>query len=300
MPTDPGPSDSRRPDPRSPDLGSPDLGRTDTAQVIVVEAPAPKRRRRRWIGVLIGLVILAALLVVGFFVADRFARQYATDYVRDRIVEVLKIDPATPVEVDLGEGSVLLQAARGALDQVDVQVDSLTFGELTGSASISARTVPLDSSKPVEKLGIVLSVTEANVRKLSGFISGVDLDSIELGNGLIRLGTDFEVLFVTIPVAVDLAPSADDGGISFEPKTIVLGDQEISVADLRASPQFRALAGDLLNSRDFCVASYLPEALTIDDVTVVGSDLVVSIDGDGTALSDPALAALGVCPAGTG
>lgn len=268
-------------------------------QTIVVEVPAPKRKRRRWIGVVIALVVLAVLLIVGFFVADHFARQYATGYVRDRIVEVLKIDPATPVDVELGEGSILLQAAAGALDQVDVQVDSLTFGELTGAASITAVKVPLDSAKPVEQLRIGITVTEANVRKLSGFISGIDLSTIELQDGLIRIGTEFDLLLFKIPVAVDLAPAAIDGGISFDPQTILLGDQQISVADLRANPQFSALSGDLLDSRDFCVAGYLPEALTIDDVAVVGSDLVVSINGDGTALSDPALSTLGVCPAPT-
>lgn len=266
---------------------------------VVIEAPAPQTRRRRWIGVLVALVILVVLLVVGFVAADAYAKAYAENYVRERIVEVLKLDPASEVVVDLGTGSVLLQAARGALDEVTVNVGTITFGDVSGRARITATGVPLDSSKPVDTLGIQVTVSEENVKKLSGFMSGTELTSIGIENELIRIGTEFTVLFFTIPVSVDLDPTARDGGITFDPVTILLGDEEISVADLRASPQFRALAGDLLASRDFCVASFLPQALTIDTVDIVGTDLVLGIEGDGTALSDPALSRLGACPGTT-
>jgi len=264
--------------------------------VIEVETPAPPRKRRRWIGVLIGLVVLVVLLVVGFFVADAYAKTYAENYVRERIVEVLKLDPAADVDVDLGTGSVLLQAARGALDEVTVGVDTITFGDISGQARISATTVPLDSSKPLDTLDIEVTVDEENIMKLSGFLSGIDLKSVELKDELIRIVTDFEFLFITIPVAVDLDPTAKDGGINFDPVTILLGDNEISVADLRGNPQVGALAGDLLASRDFCVAGFLPQALTLEKVDIVGTDLIIGIDGDGTALSDPALSTLGTCP----
>ena len=263
---------------------------------VIEPVEIPKRKRRRWIGVLIALAIVLVLLVVGFFIADAYAKAYAENYVRERIVEVLKLDPAAKVDVDLGSGSVLLQAARGGLDEVKVDVDAITFGDITGQAQITATQVPLDSSKPVDKLDIEVTVSEANVKKLSGFLSGIDLKSIELKDGLIRVATEFNLFVVKIPVALDLNPTAKDGGINFDPVTILLGDDEISVADLRNSPQFSSLAGDLLASRDFCVAGFLPQALSIDKVQVVGKNLVLGIDGDGTALSDPALSTLGTCP----
>jgi hypothetical protein len=271
---------------------------TEVIEPVVVVQPAPLKKKRRWLGWVIALVVLLIVLIVGFFVADAFAKQYANGYVRERIIEVLKLDPDAQVDVDLGTGSVILQAIRGSIDEVSVHVDEITFGDLTGSADLTAASVPLDSTQPVEKLGIVVTVTEQNVRKLAGFLSGIDLKSIELQDGIIRIASEFDVFFFTVPVAVDLLPTANDGGINFDPQTVLLGDDEISVADLRASAEFRALAGDLLNSQQFCVANYLPEALVIDDVDVVGSNLVVSINGDGTALSDPALSQLGVCPAG--
>jgi len=270
------------------------------ADTVVIEQLPPPRRHRRWIGVLIALVILVVLLVVGFFVADAYAKTYAEGYVRERIVEVLKLDPAAKVDVDLGPGSVLLQAARGAIDEVNVDVDTITFGDISGAATITAAKVPLDSAQPVEKLDIQVTMSEDQVEKLKGFMTGVDLTSIGIEDELIRIGTEFKVLFFTIPVSVDLNPTAKDGGINFDPVTILLGKDEISVADLRASPEFSALAGDLLDSRDFCVAGFLPQALTLDKVDIVGTDLVIGIDGDGTALSDPALSTLGTCPAAVG
>lgn len=266
------------------------------AETVVIEAAPPKKKRRWWIlAVVLGVV--AVLLVVGFVVGDAFAKRYAADYVRGKIIEVLALDPATPVDVDLGGGSVILQAIRGSIDEVTVDIDQLAFGDVTGSAVLTAADVPLDSSKPVGQLGIQVTVSEENVQKLAGFMSGTELKSIELRDGLIRVATEFNLIFFTIPVSVDLAPSAAEGGIAFEPQTILLGDEPISVADLRNSPEFSALAGSLLNTQVFCVASYLPKALAIDDVDVVGTDLVVSINGDGAALGGPDLSTKGTCPA---
>jgi hypothetical protein len=262
--------------------------------VVVIPDP-PKKRRGPLVAVIIAVVVLA-LLVVGFFIADALVRQYANSYVRDRIVEVLKLDPKTPVDVTLGGGSIILQAISGSINSVDVHADSVTFGDITGSAEVTATHVPLDQGKPVGALGIKVTISEDNVKKLGANLSGMNLKTITLQDGVIRVGTDFTVLFLTLPVTVDLAPSAKAGGISFEPKVIKVGDSQFSVADLRANPIFGGLAATLLKSQDFCVASYLPAALKVTDVNVTGANLVVTINGDDVALSGPNLSKLGTCP----
>lgn len=265
-------------------------------EVVVRPATAPKKRRR-WLGWVIALVVIAILGVVAFFVAENFARQYAENYVREQIVQVLPIAPSTTVEVAIGPGSVILQALSGTIDRVDIDVADFALGPVSGQASIAAVGVPLDGTLPVEQLGITVTVTEANVRKLAGFLSGLDLKTIELQDGIIQIGTELSVVFITIPVAVDLLPGAGDGGISFAPQTIYLGEDKISVADLQANPLFSSIAGTLLASRTFCVADQLPTALAIEDVNVVGTNLVIVINGDGTPLADPSLSTVGVCPA---
>ncbi|MGX5681327.1 LmeA family phospholipid-binding protein [Schumannella luteola] len=263
---------------------------------LVIETPAPPRKRRRWVGWVIAGGVLVVLLVVGFFVGDVLARQFAEQYVRERILQVLDLDPETPVDVDLGPGSLLLQAARGSVDVVTVSIDELTVGEVTAGAVLTATGVPLDDSKPVESLDIVAKVSEQNVQKLSGYLSGIDLESIELGRGVITVGTNLNLLFLTLPVTVDLVPSAAGSGVVFEPETITLDDQAISVDDLRNNPIVGSIASSLLNSQEFCVASSLPKALQVTDVVVSGTNLVVTLTGGGVALSSPDLTTNGTCP----
>ena len=257
--------------------------------------PVETRPKRRF-GWLIALAIIA-VLVAGFFVADAVVRQVATGYVHDRVVEALRLDPATPVDVDLGAGSVILQAASGSLDEITVHADEIAFGEITGEARLVATDVPLERTRPVGTLAITVTVTEENVRKLASFISASELKSVELRDGVVRIGAEFNVIFSVIPVSVDLAPSAVAGAIRLDPTAVVIGGEEISVHAMRDGGEFPGIAG-VLETLDFCVASYLPQALRLADVDVVGTDLVIVIEGDGTALADPALTTLGSCPGG--
>ena len=268
----------------------------EPAPVVERVETKPTRKKRRWLPWLIALVVLLILLVVAFFVGDAFARQYATGYVRERIVEALDLDPATPIDVDLGTGSILLQAASGSINEVHVGIDNVAFGDVSGSAQLVATGVPVSGEQPVDTLGIEVTIDEENVQKLAGSLSELDLKSIRLGDGLITVSTDLNVVIFTLPVTVGLQPSASEGGISFEPETLTLNDQAISVEDLRNNPVVGGLASQLLASQDFCVASYLPKAFTISDVDVVGSNLVVKVNGDGAVLSGSDLTSKGTCP----
>ncbi|MDP3208547.1 MAG: LmeA family phospholipid-binding protein [Rhodoglobus sp.] len=258
-------------------------------------AATPRKRRRWWVLVVVLLLVLV-LLGIAYFAVERFGRDYAEQLVRDQVVLVLGLEPDAEVGVDLGPGSLIAQAIAGSIDTVTVDVAELSLGDVTASALLFATGVPLDSAKPVDTLRIVATVSEANVNQLAGYLSASELRAITLGDQVITAETEFSVfgLFV-VPVTVDLVPSAVNGGISFDPKTIVVAGAEISVEDLRNSPEFSALAGDLLASRDFCVADQLPTALVLADVTVVGSTLVLEINGDGVALGDPALSEFGTC-----
>ena len=263
---------------------------------VVDSSVSPAKRRRRWMGPLIALILVVIVLLVAFFVGDALLRQYATGMVREKIVTVLKLDPKAVVDVNLGDGSILLQAATGRIDTVNVHIPRFSLGEVTGEAEITATGVPIDTSQPLDTMGIEVTVDEANVRKLSSYLSGAALTTIDLRDKLIRIGTTIDVLFTSIPVAVDLSPSADDRGISFTPETVTLAGQQLSVADLRAIPGISGIVGNLLGSRTVCVASYLPQGVKVDAASVVGTDLVVSINGDGLVLAGPGLSAQGTCP----
>ena len=263
---------------------------------VVVVLEAPPKKRRRWPWVLGGiLVVLAILLVIAFFIADAYAKDYARAYIKERIVAVLGIEPGTPVTVDIGEGSVLLQALRGKLDQIDVTADQVDFGILKGAATVHAEGVPLNQNAPVESLEVTFVVAEADVGALAGNLSGLELESIVLEEPEIVASTTFSFFGFQIPVGMGIEPSADEGRIVFTPTSIRLGEDSYTAEQLRNT--FGGFADQLLRQQSFCVAENLPAALTIVDVDVVKKDLIVKIDGDGAALGGPDLSTAGVCPA---
>ncbi|TAL44235.1 MAG: DUF2993 domain-containing protein [Salinibacterium sp.] len=254
----------------------------------------PEQKRPRGRG-LIALVVVLVLLLAAAIAAELIARQYAASYIRERVVSTLGLAPDAPVNVDFGGGSIILQAAGGSIDNVTIRVDAVLLGDVKANAVVTATHVPLDENKPIQNLDITATISERNVRKLAPYLSGYGLKSIDLGHGVITINSDFTVFVFSTPVSVDLVPSAHNGAINFDPKTVTLGGQHISVTDLRNNKFFSAFTGDLLDSRDYCVANYLPKALTVTNVKVVGSKLVVTVNGDGTALADPDLAVRGTC-----
>lgn len=257
--------------------------------------PAPKKRRRRWPWILGGvLVLLAILITIALVVADGYAKDYARDYIKQRIIQVLGIEPGTPVTVDIGEGSVLLQALAGRLDSVDVTAAKVTFGELTGSAVVHAEGVPLDENAATRELQVEFAVAEADVAALAGSLSGMSLDSVELDEPEIIANTTYLLFgFIELEVGMGLEPSAQDGQIVFTPTSIRLNGESFTAEQLRQS--FGQLADELLAQQSVCVDESLPVALTIVDVDVVKKELLVKIDGDGVVLGGPDLSTLGTC-----
>ena len=279
-----------RQDPVAPETASTEV----VPAQVVVEVAAP-RRRRRWLAWLVALLVLAAVLVIGWFVADSAARSWADDYVAEQVVGVLGLPPGTPVEVQLSEGSLLWQALRGSIDEVRVGVAQFPVGELTGRAEFVATGVPLNTSRPVQELEVVLTFPESEVQKLAGYFSGMEAQDVGLRNGMIRMSTEISILFFTFPVTIDLAPSAAPGAISFDPQVIAVGEQEFTVADLRANPQFAAFAGSLLAARDFCIADQLPDAFEVRQVRIIGTQLQLTVGAQQLPLADPGLTTRGSC-----
>jgi hypothetical protein len=105
--------------------------------------------------------------------------------------------------------------------------------------------------------------------------------------------TQFSFFGFQIPVGMGIEPSADEGKIVFTPTSIRLGEDNYTAEELRET--FGGFADQLLQQQSFCVAENLPAALTIVDVDVVAKDLIVKVDGDGTALGGPDLSTPGTC-----
>ncbi|WP_341952379.1 DUF2993 domain-containing protein [Salinibacterium sp. TMP30] len=239
--------------------------------------------------------MFAVILIVGVVLVETVGRAAAETLVRDEIATSLGVDSADGVAVDLGSGSLVLQALTGGIDVVTVDLDRVEVNGLEASAHVVATEVPLLASVPLKTFSMEVSIPSDEINKLAGTLSGLELDSIELKDSAIRVSTIFQLLFIRIPVALDLLPVAAGDSVAFEPQSVVLGDQKISVADLRNNALVSGLAGDLLNSQKFCVASSMPAALTIDSVAVEGSDLVIELSADDIALGGDQWQQYGEC-----
>jgi hypothetical protein len=237
--------------------------------------------------------VLVLLLVAAYVVAEILIRDYATDRVKTQVAEGLALESKDDVSVAFG-GSMVLQAIRGVIGQADVTVDGATFGPLTGDLDIRAEGVPLDSAQPVDRLEITMRVAEENVAELGDYLTGVEVADIALAAPEILVETEFTLLAFAVPVELGLEPAAVEGALGFTPSSIEVAGRRLTADELRSS-EFGGLAEPLLEQRQVCIAEYLPEALVLQDVDVVGNELVAKFAGESVVLSEAELTAVGSC-----
>jgi len=269
-----------------------ELPRTqDGAAVATPATPRKRHRLRNW---LIALVAVVLVIVIAWIVGDLVARDYAKSYVRDQIISTFDLPADQPMDVEIGPGSLILQAIQGSIDSVDVDIPKVALGDIEGDVTLALTGIPLSATEPVDTLRVKLAVDEANVQNLSGYLSDADNITIALQKDEVEIGTTFTIFSLKVPVSVGLVPSAVDGAVAFEPTEFTVNDASVSLADLKSGP-LAGVAGGLLSSQTYCIAEYLPMAITLTDVTVTDTDLVLSASGDGAALGGPEMTTLGTC-----
>ena len=256
--------------------------------------PTKPRRRRGLLIALIALGVLLVLLVVGYFVAEGAARGYASERIHDELVTAFELEADHPMDIDLGGGSLLLQAASGKVDRVDVAIDDVPLGELTGDVTLAATGIPLDTEQPADTIAATATIDEANVAKLRDFLSGVELDAITLGDGVIDVSTTVNALFLTVPVSASIVPTAENGQLVFTPQSVTVNGAVVPIDELSSGP-LAGVASKFLGAQSLCVAQYLPAAVTLDDVKVTSDELRLRFTGDNVALGGAGLSTKGTC-----
>jgi LmeA-like phospholipid-binding len=256
----------------------------------------PRRKKRKWLGWLIGLVSLVIVIVVAWNIGDRLARDYAEAYVHDKLVSILHLEPDHPMDIVIGDGSLIAQALAGSINSVKVHIDDVSVGDFTGSVNLAATGIPLDQAKPLKTIAVEIIVDEEDAEKLRSSLSGLPVESVSFADKLITVGISLSFFGVPIPVSVLLAPSASDGQLLFDPDTITIGNAKVSVADLKKGV-FGGAAEALLPPRPYCVAQYLPKDLVLKDAEVREKTLVLTFRAKNVSLGGAGLSELGTCPA---
>ncbi|HEX4058555.1 MAG TPA: DUF2993 domain-containing protein [Galbitalea sp.] len=258
----------------------------------VAVAPRKKHRGRN---ALIAFVIVVVLLVAAFFVADYFAKKYATSYVQQQVATALDLPSTAPVHVDLGSGSILLQAVTGSINNVTVDVDPLVIDGLSGSAVLTAHGVPLSSTAPVKSLQVDVTVPETTItqaiKKVPELASFSPTVSVA-GNDVTVAGS-FSVFGFVQHLSVTMTPKVSAGAPSFTITTAKFNGATISVIQL--DKDIPGLATVLQSGTSLCIADALPKSFVLTGVSIQGQSLVSTFTGDGVELNGAALAQRGTC-----
>lgn len=257
---------------------------------------AEPRRRHRGRRALVAFVVVVALLIAAFFVADYFAKKYATSYVQQQVATALDLSSTAPVHVDLGSGSILLQAATGSIRDVTVDVSPLVIDGLAGSATLTAHGVPLSETAPVQQLQVNVDVPERTITQalekvpqLAQFSPTVSV----VGQDVTVAGS-FSIFGFVQHLSVMMTPKVTAGVASFTIQTAKLDGATISVMQLDA--HVPGLAAVLQSGTSLCIANELPKAFILTGITIQGQSLVSTFSGNGVELNGASLAQRGDCP----
>lgn len=251
------------------------------------------RRRHRGRNALIALVILVILLVIAAIVADGFVRRTEAQVVESNIRTSLAIPASTPVDVTVGGTSAILQYLAGKLDRVDVEVPSVTAGGFSGAASLTAKGISTGSSGAVDSATLSISTDQAGLKKLLAGFSTVNVTSVAIASGAVKIGTSVSVLGLKVPVAASVIPSAVNGKLVLTPRSFVINGATIPAADVAG--KLGGIADSLTKPQTVCVADQLPKALRLDTARVAGTSLRLSVSGTSLVLNNDLFANKGTC-----
>lgn len=260
----------------------------------VIEVPRRRHRGRR---VLVVLLVIVLVLVAAFFVADYFAKKYATSYVRDHVASSLGLSSTAPVTVDLGSGSILLQAAAGSIDDVNVGVDPLVLDGLAGSATLTAHGVPLNQTSPVQSLDVKVYIPATTITTAISRIPSVAAlkPVVTISGQSLKVTGTVSVLGFPQSVGVTLQPKVTAGEPSFAIEGATFDGVSVSASTIdRYLP---GLTNLLESGTSLCIANDLPKAFTLTSITIQGQSLVSDFTGNGVVLGSAALSEKGTCTA---
>jgi hypothetical protein len=265
---------------------------------IIVVTPRPRKRHRGLVAVIV-IVVVLVLLVVGYFVAESFARSYANNYVREKVAAAVGLKSTAPVHVDLGTGSLILQAISGSINNAKVSVDPLTVQGFTGSATVTATGVPLDSDKPVKTMDVAVTVPASTIQsQLEKSLPNLKQlgATFAVSGDHIVVGVKVSVFGLSVPVSAAVTPGVRNGAPTFTLSSVTISGQKASASAFEKL--FPGVLGSLGSGQSICVANFLPKEFTLTGVSLHGTSLSYEFSGDGAKLNEAALGAKGTCPAG--
>lgn len=249
-------------------------------------AAAP--RRRRWLWVVIGLVMVLAALIVA---AELIARSVVPSTVRSLVIENLDLPTDQQIDVEV-PGMMLPQLIKGTLDEVTLSSREVRIGGVTGAAHVEATGVPVHGGELTSAAGTV-SIDESEFTTLLTH-SALPGAEITLSAPDVTMQIGIPILGRDVPVGITVTPGAEDGDLLLTPVSLRLGGSSIDVHS--AAGLLGEIGTRLAQTQRICIADRLPAGITLTGLRIEGSRAVVDIAADGRITVDESLLANGTCP----
>ena len=259
------------------------------------DVPRPSRISRA-IGTIVMLGILAGLIFGAVYAANSLSKDAVTGLLASKLKTAFAVTDDDQVAIDFGSGLFIIQAIKGTIETVDIDVTGATLGPLVGDVAVTATGVPVDQSGPADTLAIGILLDNENVQQLSGKFSPQKRVALTVTDGLVSAKTSISAPGGSVPIVVSYAPSAEEGKLVLRPQLITVGKskKEYTVKEFKASAY--ASAGKALSKkRTACVANLLPSALVLTGATATSNGFTLAAKGDKVQLSGAALTTAGSC-----
>lgn len=272
----------------NPTLAYPEPSDDHPTLVLPGEREPVRARRRRWPWVILAIVLVIAGLLVA---AELLARSILPGVVRGIVIEQLDLPADQQLDVE-AEGILLPQLIGGRLDELRLSSEDVTVGGITGAADVTASGVPLRGGD----LGAASGTVRIDEGQFAALLDASELpiDEVALQEPNVTASGAFPLLGVSVPVALTVTPDADDGELLLTPVSLTVAGAEIDLEEVAS--RFGNLGEQLTRTQRICIADQLPAGVTIADVAVQGTTVVIDVDVNGSIVSDTALQANGVCP----
>lgn len=255
--------------------------------------PDARPRRRGALAWIIAVVVVIALAVVAWFVAEHITRSILTDTVRQQVITQLALPEDQPIDVGFDE-PVLPQVIGGRLDRLDIASEDVPLGDVVADVSVRARGVPIRADGgDITDAEATVVFGEDQLQTLLAQVDGVPDAGLTLDPPDVEVEVELSIFALSVPLGLDLIPSAADGDIVLTPRAVRLGGAELTADAVRE--RFGAAADGVLRDYPICIRDRLPAGLTLREVRVEQAALVAEVDVAGAIISDPVLQAPGTC-----
>ena len=254
-------------------------------------AVPPPRRRTRWpwaVGIVV--IVLAALVIGGEFVA----RTVVAQQIRAQVITALKLPADQQLDVNVG-GIVLPQLIAGRLDDVRLSSKSVAIGPITSAVQVDATGVPIRGGDLGSAKG-TFRITAAELEKAITAVAGsTPFESVTLDGKDVKATGSVTALGATVPLTLSLTPGAEGGELTFTPTSASFGVVTLDAASAASSP-FAAALKPLFATQRLCIADRLPAGVHLSGLRVDGDVLVTTFTADSAITTDPKLLENGTCP----